>query len=96
MILKIFSIQDIKAKAFLPPFFLPEQGQATRTFGDCVNDPKHQFGRHPHDYTLFGIGTFDDETGTITVEDKFAIGNGLEFVVEPQQQSIQFNEELPQ
>lgn len=30
--LKLFSIYDTKALAYLPPFFLPQRGQAMRTF----------------------------------------------------------------
>jgi len=63
----VFAIWDDKAKAYMQPFFLPTVGMATRTVGDCVNDPKHNFGMHPEDYTLFRIGTFEDDTGSLTV-----------------------------
>lgn len=65
MILKIFSVYDSKAKAHLPPFFLPEEGMAIRTFKDCINSKEHQFGAHPEDYTLKQIGTFDDSSGVL-------------------------------
>ncbi len=78
MILKLFSVYDEKAKAYLPPFALPEKGMAVRTFGDCVNDKNHAFGQHPEDYTLFEVGSYDDTKGKIT-ENKQTIGNGLEF-----------------
>jgi hypothetical protein len=75
----MFSVYDEKAKAYLPPFILPEIGMATRTFGDCVNDEGHQFGKHPADYTLFKIADYDDETGVPT-PNKSSIGNGVEFI----------------
>lgn len=56
----LFAIFDSKAKAFLPPFMLPNSEMAVRAFSDCVNDPAHQFARHPADYTLFKVGEFDD------------------------------------
>lgn len=65
MVTKIFSIFDQKAKCHLPPFFLHESGQAVRAFSDCVNDPNHNFGKHPEDYTLVAIGEFDDIDGHI-------------------------------
>ncbi len=78
---KIFSIHDQKAKAFLPPFFLPETGMALRTFGDCVNSQSHQFNKHPEDYTIFELGTFDDNTGKIVLENApQSRGNGVEFI----------------
>lgn len=77
----MFTIYDDKAKAYLPPFFLPEVGQAIRTFADCVNDPKgeHAFSRHPADYTLFLVGEFDQSSGRMEVALALeALANGLE------------------
>lgn len=65
MKLKVFAIFDDKAKAFIPPFTLPERGMALRAFADSVNNPEHQFGRHPHDYTLFQLGEVDTASGTL-------------------------------
>lgn len=78
---KIFTIYDQKAKAFLPPFFLPQEGMAIRTFSDCVNKEGHQFNAHPADYSLAEIGTFDEETGKLeTHEIAIQYGTGVEFV----------------
>ncbi len=60
MIHKVFTIYDSKSEAYLQPFFLLTRGQAVRAIRDCVSDRDHQFGRHPEDYTLFELGTFDD------------------------------------
>ncbi len=68
MILKIFSIYDQKAKAYITPFFLPTAGMATRTFTDMINDPKCAFSKHPEDYTLFSLGQFNDLTAETTLE----------------------------
>jgi len=80
MIQKIFVIFDEKAKAYLPPFFLPQRGMAIRTFSDCINSADHQFGNHPHDYTLFSLGEFDDFDAEIQLDRKL-IGNGVEYIV---------------
>jgi len=88
---KIFTVYDSKAKAYITPFFLHEDGMALRVFGDCINDTTHQFGKHPEDYTLFEIGTWEDQkakfSGTITK----ALANGIELVkapFEPDQQQL--------
>lgn len=74
----VFGVYDDKAKAFLPPFFLPEKAMALRTFGDCVNDSSHQWGRHPADYTLFVFGEFDQSTGKFSIEPAFELlANGV-------------------
>ncbi len=65
---KVFCVYDSAADAYLPPFFLPEQGQAIRVFGDCVNSADHQFGKHPGDYTLFFLGSFDDRSAGFDIE----------------------------
>ncbi len=78
---RIFTVFDEKAKAYLPPFVLAEVGMALRIFGDCVNSKDHQFGKHPHDYTLFAIGCFDDSTGTISeLNNRGVVANGAQVV----------------
>lgn len=65
MRVRAFAVLDSKAKAFLPPFFYHEVGQAQRTFSDAINDPKHVFGTHPEDYVLYEIGLYDDATAKL-------------------------------
>jgi len=77
--LQIFTVYDEKAMCFMPPFFVPAMGLATRTFSDCINSADHHFGKHPADYTLFKLGVFDDATGEFILEDKKSMGNGVEF-----------------
>jgi hypothetical protein len=77
MIHNIFSVYDNKAEAFLPPFVLPKHEMAIRTFADSINNPETQLFLHPADYTLFTLGTFDDELGKITYE-KTSLHNGVE------------------
>ena len=78
---KIFTVYDQKAKAHLPPFFLPEQGQAERIFMDSCNDPEHAFGKHPEDYTLIKIGYFDDDDAKLLPLDvPETIGTGIKYV----------------
>lgn len=75
----VFSILDVKAEAYLPPFFAQANGEAIRAFKDLVNTPGHQFNRHPGDYMLCRIGTFDVSTGVIEGELHFSLGHGLEY-----------------
>ena len=62
MIHQIYSIYDSKAEVHTLPFFQPREAQAIRQFSDWCNDPKHTFGLHPEDYTLFYSGEYDDES----------------------------------
>lgn len=80
MIHKIFTVFDEKALAYLPPFVLPETGQAIRSFADCVNSSDHMFGKHPEDYTLFQIGVYDDKSGVISeLDTRSVIGSGVQY-----------------
>lgn len=83
MKLNMFSIFDVKAQAYITPFFFQTEGQARRTFGDCVNDSNHAFFLHPADYVLFHIGEFDNDQGVITpfVAPK-SLGPGTEYIVQ--------------
>lgn len=62
MKLKVFSVYDVKAQAYLPPFFLPRTEMATRVFADSANDSTHMFCKHPEDFSLFELGEWDGET----------------------------------
>jgi len=81
MIQRMFTIYDDKAKAYLPPFFLPESGMAIRVFADCINSDSHQFGKHPSDYTLFTLGGWDDSNAELNLLNRsLSLGNGVEFL----------------
>lgn len=79
---KIFTVYDQKAGAYLPPFFLPTAGMAIRAFEECINSPDHQFGKYPHDYTLYQLGSFDDNSATFITDNSVSLGNGVEFIAE--------------
>ena len=75
-----FTVYDSKAETFMPPFFVPSKGLAIRAFEDCVNSADHHFGKHPADYTLFSLGTFDMDVGHFNFTEKQSVGNGVEFI----------------
>lgn len=76
----IYTVHDTKAETFMPPFFVPSKGLAIRAFEDCINSDDHHFGKHPADYTLFFLGSFDTDSGEFDCVDKQSVGNGVEFI----------------
>lgn len=81
MMQKIFTVFDSKAELYMQPFFMATTGQALRSFEDTCNDTSTVFSKHPADFTLFEIGTYDDLTGNIFMHDsKINLGNALEYV----------------
>ncbi len=66
MKLKVFSIHDSKAEAFIQPFYSQTTGTAVRSFEQAVNDPQSDFHKFAGDYTLFELGDFDQNTAVFT------------------------------
>lgn len=88
---RMFTVYDTKAKAYLPPFFLHREEMATRSFKDCVNSATHQFGKHPEDYTLYCVGTFDDDKGSFDTTIPVLMHSGLSLVdVQKDEKQIDF------
>jgi hypothetical protein len=72
MISKVLSVYDSKAEAYMRPFTAQSTGAAIRSFTDEINSdsPENQLSKHPEDYYLVELGTFDELTGTLIPLDK--------------------------
>ncbi len=78
---KVFTVYDSKIEAFLPPWHARTSGEAIRQFTDAAMDTKTQFSRHPSDFTLFEIGSFDNLTGTFTnLKAHASLGTALQLI----------------
>lgn len=77
----IFTVYDTKAECYLQPFFLPTRGLALRTFTETVNDKSHNFGKYPEDYTLFVLGSYEDQNSEFLLSKApISLGVGVEFL----------------
>lgn len=63
MLVKVFAVYDSKLKAYMAPQYFQTGGVAERAFKKAVNTPDTGFFDNPEDYTMFELGTFDDEKG---------------------------------
>lgn len=63
--MKIFTIEDTKAKTHLQPFFAENAQVAVRLLTDPCNKLDHAFHKHATDYHLFQVGEWDDDKGII-------------------------------
>lgn len=77
--LKVYTIRDAKAEAYLAPFTFRTDGEAIRAFGDSVEKPGTSLHDHPEDYFLVRIGEFDIEKGTLTPCATVSLANALDF-----------------
>jgi len=80
MRLNVYTIYDQAAGAYLRPFFMQSDGQAMRTFTDIATDADHDIGRHPKDYSLFRIGSWDDNTAKLIPDEKECLATALEVI----------------
>lgn len=79
MRLILLSFFDSAAECYTRPFFAGSRGEAVRLFSDLVADPDHAIGRHPEDYTLYVLGSFNQQTGELERTEPVSLGNGMDF-----------------
>lgn len=83
MLQKVFCVFDSKVGAYMTPFFQRSTGEALRSWIDAVNQEKSNFGLHAEDYTLFELGTWDDETAQFKLHvAHVSLGKAIEFLKE--------------
>ncbi|AXH75720.1 MAG: nonstructural protein [Microviridae sp.] len=76
----IFSVYDTKAKTFCTPFFSQNKNTALRDFKHACNDTGSHLFKSPEDYTLFELGSFDDESACFFIEPQpINIGLAIQF-----------------
>lgn len=77
MVRIVVSVYDRALDAFGQPWFVPAIGAAIRAFSDEVNNDGSPPNKHPDDYDLYELGTFDESSGkfeNLTEPKQLAIG----------------------
>lgn len=75
-----YAVYDSKVEKFMAPFMLRTKGEAIRGWKEAANDPKTMFCRHPGDFTLFELATYNEDTGTFeNHKTPISLGTALEF-----------------
>jgi hypothetical protein len=94
MRLSIYSIYDKTAQAYIQPFYMHNNGLAIRAFQDNVNDNSgnNNINKHPNQFDLYKLGTYDDKTGVIESHSPEVIAHGPE-LLNPSEEH-QFNLDL--
>lgn len=62
MILQVMAVYDVKARAYITPFYCAHLDVGVRVFAECANMSDHQIGRNPEDFHLYHLGSWDDTT----------------------------------
>lgn len=66
--LEIFTVFDQKANAYLQPFFSPTIETGGRIFDQAINN-EGMFNQYAEDYSLFHLGTFDQDECKFTINE---------------------------
>lgn len=62
MISRVFSVYDSAARSYSQPFYAAGRSVAFRMFEKLVNDGQSTVSQWPKDFSLFELGSFNDET----------------------------------
>lgn len=65
MKLGLYAVLDRKLGSFARPFVMNNDGMAVRAFLTAKQDPSSEMSKYPEDFSLYALGTFDDESGTL-------------------------------
>lgn len=69
--MKIYTVKDRATDTYGTPMCLLSDGHAIRMFGDEINRAaeENMLYKHPDDYDLYELGTWDPETARYEVHD---------------------------
>lgn len=84
MRLNVYTIFDTAAAVYKRPFVAQADGEVLRVFKDMALNKDHEIGAHPEDYSLWRIGTFDDNKAILVAETKECLATGTEMVASAQ------------
>lgn len=81
MIFQMCVVRDSAAQVYGQPIFVPSIGIAVRSFGDEVkrSDANNQMNKHPEDFEMFHVGTYDDNTCTFAAVPPKSIARGVDY-----------------
>lgn len=90
----VYTIADLKANRSIAPLVRDNDEIAIRDFTNMINatpGPDNPFAQNPEDFTLYRIGTWDDETRELQGRDAYRLcnGNDVKTSQEPLEEKIE-------
>lgn len=80
MLFQLYAIKDRSVEAFQPMSCCRAEGEALRAFHDALSNPQNGvIHKHPDDFDLWYLGTYDDQTGHISAEQPRKVADGKTF-----------------
>ena len=83
MLRRVYAVRDDKQNEYNTPVLIPNDAVASRSFGDMISTDKNSLiARHPGDYSLWFLGTFDAERGIFSQDEKpYVVARASDFAV---------------
>jgi hypothetical protein len=81
MKMNMYTIYDQKLEAYNQPHFMENDAMALRQFADMANDEKISISKHPEDYSLWKIASWQSTDTKITTIDKKLLASAHEHVL---------------
>lgn len=81
MLVNMYSIFDKKTGSYSTPFFQQNDATATRMFADEINGTDNLLAKHPEDFVLFNVGSWED-FGSVLGHEPVSVVDGLALKVD--------------
>lgn len=65
MLKPVLAVKDVKIGLFDPPFIVIHNEVAIREWDIITKNTDNKYGKHPVDYELYQIGTYNELTGKL-------------------------------
>lgn len=81
--LNIYTVHDQASQTYIKPFMLITDRDAIEGFKYVCNDEETPYAKHPADYNLCNIGTFDEQTGILKPASPKVIARAINLKAKP-------------
>lgn len=61
----MYVVYDSKAGIYNKPFYFINHSVAVRAARELLDEPQSEITKNPHDFAMFHVGEYDDETAQI-------------------------------
>lgn len=78
---EVFAIYDSAAAIYNMPVFMPTIAMARRIFDDQVKREGSELAKHPEDFILYHLGTYDQTLGKfMNLKEPTRVASALDYV----------------
>ncbi len=80
MLQVVFTVHDSCSGVYDRPFVGRSEADAIRSFGDIAMDAEHPIGKHPEHFSLYRLGTYDDNSGKLVPCDSVHVVSAVDLI----------------